>query len=107
MSCHLTVRQILFEWLVLLSHDDDDDVDDVRCLIAFAKREPRLVGRRASPALAPLAGQFDWGPLLVGRRASPAMAPLAGQLILETFLGGPTCLACKGLFERSRCVCMS
>ena len=72
MSCHLTVRQILFEWLVLLSHDDDDDVDDVRCLIAFAKREPRLGGRRASPALAPLAGQFDWGPLLVGRRASPA-----------------------------------
>ena len=72
MSCHLTVRQILFEWLVLLSHDDDDDVDDVRCLIAFAKREPRLVGRRASPALAPLAGQLNWGPLLVGRRASPA-----------------------------------
>ena len=43
-------------------------------------------------------------PRLVGRRASPAMAPLAGQLILGTFLGGPTCLACKGLFERSRCV---
>ena len=34
MSCHFTVRQILFEWLVLLFHDDeDDDDDDVRCLL--------------------------------------------------------------------------